>query len=249
MTATLLPVEGLAAAAAALSFALVFLFGDHFHPFRAWVRDQRTVTSFGAGIAVAYVFVRVMPELHDARHVFTTGISRPLPYAGMGVYFLALIGFLVFYGLDHLRRQWRSTGQRNKGDGSFRLHVGAFAVYGGLVSYQLPEVVGESKLSIALYAVAMSFHFLGVSRHLREENELLYQRVGRWVLAAACAAGWVLSLLFSLPSYVLALTVAFVSGAVIVNSSIMELPSEQDGRFVPFLAGGLLYGLALIPLS
>jgi hypothetical protein len=69
------------------------------------------------------------------------------------------------------------------------------------------------------------------------------------VLASACAVGWVLSLLFSPPPHVLALTVAFVSDAVIVNSSITELLSEKDGRFMPFLAGGPLYGLGWIPLS
>jgi len=28
----------------------------------------------------------------------------------------------------------------------------------------------------------------------------------------------------------------------------MELPSHKDGRFLPFLAGGLVYGLILLPL-
>jgi len=29
----------------------------------------------------------------------------------------------------------------------------------------------------------------------------------------------------------------------------MELPPEKDGRFLPFLVGGLLYGLILLPLG
>ena len=111
------------------------------------------------------------------------------------------------------------------------------------------EMVSASGSSTALYAAAMAFHFLGVERHLREEHEALYERSGRHVLAAACVAGWALSLLFSVPPHVLALSMALLSGAVIMNSSIMELPSEKDGRFLPFLAGGLIYGLALLPLS
>jgi len=43
--------------------------------------------------------------------------------------------------------------------------------------------------------------------------------------------------------------VAFVSGAVIVNGAIMELPSDKDGRFVPFMFGGVIYGLILLPLG
>jgi hypothetical protein len=48
---------------------------------------------------------------------------------------------------------------------------------------------------------------------------------------------------------VLALLMAFIAGAIIMNSVIMELPSEKDGRFVPFMAGGLIYGLILLPLG
>jgi hypothetical protein len=42
---------------------------------------------------------------------------------------------------------------------------------------------------------------------------------------------------------------AFVAGAIIINSAIMEVPSEKDGRFVPFMTGGLIYGLILLPLG
>jgi hypothetical protein len=34
-----------------------------------------------------------------------------------------------------------------------------------------------------------------------------------------------------------------------MNSAIMELPTEKDGRFVPFLAGSLIYGIVLLPLG
>jgi hypothetical protein len=34
-----------------------------------------------------------------------------------------------------------------------------------------------------------------------------------------------------------------------MNSAIMELPSDRDGRFWPFVLGGLSYALLLIPLA
>ena len=34
-----------------------------------------------------------------------------------------------------------------------------------------------------------------------------------------------------------------------MNNAIMELPSEKDGRFLPFMVGGLAYGLILVPLG
>ena len=61
--------------------------------------------------------------------------------------------------------------------------------------------------------------------------------------------GWGIAQLTELSPTVLALLIAFISGAVIVNSALMELPSEKDGRFLPFLVGGLAYGLILLPLA
>jgi len=52
-----------------------------------------------------------------------------------------------------------------------------------------------------------------------------------------------------LPHHVLALLVAFIAGAIIMNSLIMELPTEKDGRFISFMTGGLFYGLILLPLG
>ena len=34
-----------------------------------------------------------------------------------------------------------------------------------------------------------------------------------------------------------------------MNSTIMELPSEKDGRFLPFVTGGVFYGLILLPFG
>ena len=100
-----------------------------------------------------------------------------------------------------------------------------------------------------LYAVAIAFHLLSLTHDLSNEYGAAYQRVGRFILAGAALLGWGGGLLFALPGSMVTLLLAFVSGAVIMNSLIMELPSEKDGRFWPFMAGGLLYGVILWPLS
>lgn len=244
------PSHPLVTGAAALLFALVFLFGDRIHLLRSMGVDARTVASFGAGVAVAYAFVQVMPELDAARGSLRTAAEAAdaLLYDGMGVYFFALAGFLVFYGLENLHRSAR--GERGAGpQGAFRLHIAGFAAYVWLVSYQLVAYPRETRASITLYAVAMLFHFIGVDRMLREQHGDRYDRVGRYVLASVSPLGWAAGLLVAVPAGMLALSVGFVSGAVIVNSAIMELPSDTDGRFLPFLVGGLAYGLFLLPLG
>ena len=235
--------------AAAALFAVVFLLGNHVHPLRSLVHDRRSIISFSAGMSTAYVFVHLMPELHGARRAFAESVSAPLPYEGIGVYLLALLGFLAFYGLDHLRARLRESAHGEEHGAAFRLHIGGFAAYVGLTAYLLVHNLEETKVSIGLYAVAFGFHFLAVEHALREEHGAAYERIGRWVLASMCVLGWAVGLVVELPHYTIALLVAFVSGAVIINSSVMELPTEKDGRFVPFVIGGLLYGVILLPLA
>ncbi|MGK6310761.1 hypothetical protein [Variovorax sp. DT-64] len=235
--------------AAAFLFAAVFLAGGRVHPFRSIVRDRRSVISFSAGMAMAYVFVHVMPELAAARRSFKASVNMHLRYEGMAIYFFALVGFLVFYGLDHLRKRLPEPAEAANGAKGFRLHLAGFAAYAWLVAYLLVHNLEETAVSTALYAVAIAFHFLAVDHALRHEHGAVYERVGRFVLAGMCVLGWVAGQLFALPHHVVAPLVAFLSGAIIMNSTIMELPSESDGRFLPFVTGGLVYGLILLPLG
>jgi hypothetical protein len=234
---------------AALLFAVIFLAGRRLHPLRALIRDRRSIISFGAGMSAAYVFVHVMPELQGVRRAFAESTSATLPWEGMTIYLLALLGFLAFYGLDHLREQLLDSAAEGEGRQAFRVHVGGFAAYVGLTSYLLVRSLEETVTSTALYVVAIAFHLLSVDHSLREEHGAAYDRTGRFLLAGMAVLGWGTGLLVDLPRPLVALLLAFLSGAVIMNSAIMELPSEKDGRFLPFLAGGLLYGLALLPLG
>ena len=241
--------EILETGAAALLFTAAFLFGDRVHPFQSLVRDRRSLISFGAGVSVAYVFVHVMPELHEVRHAFAASVSAPLRYEGMAVYFLALVGFLVYYGLDHLRRRLGQADDAETDGMAFMLHVVGFAAYVWLMAYLLVHNLDDSTASTALYTFAIAVHFLGVDHALRNEHGAAYERIGRFVLAGMSLFGWAVGLLVAFPHAVIVLFLAFVSGAVIMNSSIMELPSDSDGRFLPFMFGRIVYGLILLPLG
>jgi len=247
------PVSLVETGIAALLFALTFLFGGRVHPLKAFMRDRCGLVSFSAGMSAAYVFVHLMPEMHGARGVFAESLSGHLPLKGMAIYFVALVGFLVFYGLEHLRAQLSEGegegAQAEESGRAYRLHVGGFAVYVGLVGYLLVRNLEETPVSTTLFAVAMVFHFLTIDHALREEHGAAYESRGRWLLAGMALLGWGAGALFALPVYVLALLVAFLSGAIIMNSAVMELPDSKDGRFLPFMLGGLIYGLILLPLG
>ena len=233
--------------AAALLWGTIFLWGGGARFVYASAFDSRAITSFGAGMAVAYVFVGMMPELQVVRGTLVASLSTPLPYAGKATYFLALVGFLTFYGLRYLRAEVHETAGTDQA--GFWLHIGGFAAYVWLLGYLLVNSLEETEASISLYAMAMAVHFLAVDRALREEYGTIYQRIGRLLLAAMSIIGWASGILFALPQHVVALLMAFLSGAIIMNSTVMELRSAPKGRFWPIMAGGTFYGLILLPFG
>jgi hypothetical protein len=233
---------------AALVLSAMFIEGKRIHVLRRWA-SPRGIISMGAGTSIAYVFIYLMPELASARRGFTETIRERLPYQGMVVYFVALIGFLLFYGLDNWC-EWLENESRahRRPEAAFRLHICGFAAYVVLMAYLLTHHFSREEVSLVLYTLAIAFHFLALDRTLRSEHGAAYQRSGHLILAGATAVGWLVGLMVDLPDDVLAMLVAFISGAIIMNSCVMELRTEKEGRFWWFVGGSLGYGLILLQL-
>lgn len=239
---------------AMLLFAAIFLFGQHFHPLRRFVRDRRSVLSFTAGMSAAYVFVHMMPELNEARElVLESADPRWLPYEGVAIYFLALLGFLASYGLDRLRSHAHAPGGEAGGEAGAHaegaMHVGGTVAYVAMMSYLLVRSAGESVPATVGFALAFGGHFLALDHSLYSEYGKDYLRRGRWLLAGGCLLGWSVGLALVLPALALALLMAFISGGVVMSNALMELSEGRDGRFTAFVSGALIYGLMLIPLG
>lgn len=66
---------------------------------------ERATGSFGGGLAVAYVFLHLLPEIaegNDAIGKALTDAVRPTPLLDLGIFLVALTGFTAFYGLERL---------------------------------------------------------------------------------------------------------------------------------------------------
>lgn len=243
----------LATLPAVLVFIAVFLAGERVHPLRGVIKDRRAILSFSAGMSIAYVFVRMMPELHGARELLVESAPgrAPLPFEGIGIYFVALVGFLCFYGLSRLRPAPADATEADASGeaGSASIHIAGLAAYVGLMSYLLVRDAADSVAATALYTLAFGGHFLALDHSLREDHGDAYRHRGRWVMAGSCLLGWLLGVAVVLPELGLSLLVAFISGGVIMTNTLMELDEGRDGRFLPFAAGSLLYGLVLVPLA
>ena len=241
------PVFSIQDAVGALLFAAMFLFGYRVHPFK---RDRHVVASFSAGMSAAYVFVHVMPELTHLRETFVHEATFTLPYHGALIYFSALVGFLVFYGVDSLHVRVRKTSSAANAEArAFHIQLAGFAAYAWLVAYLLVRGVEHATKGELFYTIALALHFLTVARALHEEHGEPYDAMGRYVLACMVIGGWLLGVFVNVDAQIIAVMMAFISGAVIINATIAELPSEQEGHFIPFVSGGLLYGAILVLLG
>ena len=239
----------------ALLFAAIYLFGGHARQVLG-ESGLRRFHSFAAGIAVSYVFVYVMPELHAIREVHLQSrndyIIRLLPE--YSVYLSAMLGFLIFYGLESMvARPRRGAGHTdehrgNETPGSPWIHLGGFALYTWLIGFQ----IGRSEkglVALCVFAVAMGLHIAPIANRLRSEHPAAYEHRGAVLLAMASLAGWVCGVTLKLPAPLVHDMAAIVAGGVIVNAAIAELPKERDASFWSFLVGAVAYTALLLTLS
>ena len=184
--------------------------------------------------------------MSEAQDVFTrVATGRGLPFPEHRVYTSALMGFLLFYGLENMvsRSPARGKGPEPAARLTYRLRLGGFAAYGALVGYLM---VHQQSLPTLLYLIAMALHFLAVNHSLECEYGSTYDHTGRWLLATAVLAGGVGGIFTSMSEDMLATLLGFNSGGVVINSMVMELPTEREGRFWWFCLGAIGYSLLLL---
>jgi hypothetical protein len=239
----------------ALLFAAIYLLGGR----ASQVLGEsalRRFHSFAAGLAVSYVFVYIMPELHAIRQAHlnseTDYIQRLFPE--YSAYLSAMLGFLVFYGLESMvARPRRGTGNTadHRGSESPRrawVHIGGFAFYTWLITFQIGQT-GKGMIPLCVFAVAMGLHLAPITNRLRSEHPAAYEHRGAILLALASVAGWACGLILHLPGPLVLDMAAIVAGGVIVNAAIAELPKEREASYWSFVTGAVIYTGLLLALS
>jgi hypothetical protein len=240
--------------AAAVALALIYATGagvaDREASERFWAR--RRWISAAAGVSLAYVFVDVLPELAaQNRALREASGTEELAFAEQRIYVLALLSFVVIYGLEHIvigsREARRELVERGGRDAVYWLHVGGFAAYSALIGYLLVERAERGLASFVLYAVAMAIHFVIVNHSLDEAHGAAYRRGGRWWLAASVVAGCVVGLATTLSVPMFARLFAILAGGVVITSVRAELPGDdRRGRFWPFCMGAVGFAILLM---
>lgn len=207
--------------------------------------------SLASGVSVAYVFIHLLPELSQRQEAIAqTGV---LSFLEHHVYLMALVGLVLFYGLERAvkesRKRNEKSGEEDIADPSvFWLHIVSFALYNGLIGYLLLHREETGIQSLFLFFIAMALHFVVNDYGLRQDHQHVYHNIGRWILAAAIIAGWVIGYGTEISEAAIAVLFAFLAGGIILNILKEELPEERKSRFWAFALGAGAYSVLLLAL-
>ncbi|MFC0557959.1 hypothetical protein [Halalkalibacter alkalisediminis] len=194
--------------------------------------------SFSGGLAVSYVFVYVLPTLHKEQIL----VKKYGDYFTMEseLYFVGLIGVLIFYGIQKVVRKAQLNDKTNKARALFWLQILFFGFYNMLVAYTIisHDVLG---VQAVFYGLAVGLHFVAVAHDLWREYADIYNKVGRYVLALGIVAGWIMGVTIHLSPLTESIIFAFISGAMILNVLKYELPPDEEAHFPTFAIGVVSY--------
>ena len=156
-----------------------------------------------------------------------------------------LCGFVYFYGQHQaLARSSKREVQARAGQVSnwlYHFQICGFAVYVWLVTYLQVNSIEEVQGSTLFYTIAMGMHFFLIEYALKREQGAMYSKTGKNILAAAALLGWGVGVFFVMSVPVVITLMSFVAGGIIMNTMMLEMPREQESRFLYFLAGVFLY--------
>ena len=217
--------------------------------------------SFAGGLAVAYVFLHLLPEIAEGNEAVgeaLTDVLEPTPLIDLGIFLVALAGFTGFFALERLadrraaprRSDTRSSHVAVRSgpgtSGLYRLHLGSFVIYNALITYTMPLRLRTGVLFALLFTLAMGLHFVLTDRGLEERYGARFRRSGRLVLAGALVLGWAVAAVLAPTSTLLvALLTALLGGSILLNVFKEEIPSGRRTSFGWFLAGLILYAALL----
>ncbi len=182
-------------------------------------KNERALTGFGAGMAISYVFLQLLPELGNGEHEL-----------GRFLYLLVLIGFLAYLGL-HRRSGFRIQS------------LPGFWLYSWLLVYSMPLVEGGGVLHAVLVAMALMLHLAHSDFELARKDPNFNRRT-RYILASAPLVGALCRHLF-MDQHPGLLLIALTAGAL-MYSTFEELLTKLDRlETKSFLLGVVLYSLLL----
>ena len=198
--------------------------------------------SFAGGATVTYVFIYLLPELAHYNDVIKEHISSGnwLTFFEDYTYTLALVGLLVYYGLDLLVTPTKGKKDAEPEKGLFILHLTSFIFYNLIIGYIFAIEDFQNIWAKTLYFVALGFHFIATDHTLKEIHEEDYDKFGRWFLVTAILLGWLTGILFNLSEIFAAVGISLLAGGLLLNTFKEEIDEGKSNNFWMLTTGGLM---------
>ncbi|MFA6916613.1 MAG: hypothetical protein WC222_09465 [Parachlamydiales bacterium] len=222
-------------------FALVHLSADKTRQF-SFLSHSRLLST-GSGVAIAYVFIDLLPKLSESDVLIKKSIEPFFPYIEHHVYIMALLGFLLFFTVD------RSKTLIKNQSAYFWLSLSSYSLFNFLVGYAVVDKNNPEVQPLLLFSIALALHYFMNDYSLTEAHGNAYRHVGRWILIVSLFLGWLTGIYFVLSETAVALISAFIGGGVIMNVTRHELPEENPNSLGAFLAAAAVYTIILLSTS
>jgi hypothetical protein len=210
-------------------------------------RTQLRLASLGGGVAAAYVFVQVMPELAEGGRSFTDieiADYAPTPLVESSLFLVALIGMIAMYSLDVFADSGRGSSRS-----LYRAHLSTFGAISALYAYTMPSLVTTGVVYAVLFTVAICAHTLLSDRTLARAHPQHFRHEDRWVGIVGVAIGITLAALLPPASELaLAIPTALLGGGLLMTTFRDELPSASKAR-LPWLLMGAASTAGLLILA
>ena len=198
------------------------------------VRDLRRhpdiQEAFGAGLSVAYVFLHLIPALDTE--------NDPL---GQRVYFIALLGFALLYGLEvHFIKH----GKRR-----YTAELAVLFVYNVLMVFTLGMHLPPTPLLTAIFAFTLALDALNTDIDLCGRYGSRFVHHGRWVLIGGVLFGYGSGLVRRPEPLVVDAVTAALAGMMLFMVLKELFPVSPKRRFPAFLAGMALFAVLHVALD
>ncbi|MBA3722249.1 MAG: hypothetical protein H0W88_07600 [Parachlamydiaceae bacterium] len=198
--------------------------------------------SVGGGVAIAYVFIDLLPKLGTRNEYLEKIFADTIPFVERHAFIMALAGFLLFFLVDQ-----SSTVLEKKRN--FRFSMASYALFNFLVGYAVADINNPEVKPLVLFTFAMSLHYFTIDYNLSTTHGKEYRSVEKWLLIICLFLGWLVGALFDLPAAAIALVSAFIGGGVIMNVTRHELPKDNPHSLGGFFLATFLYTVILLTIN
>lgn len=209
------------------------------------------IISFAGGVAVAYVFLHMLPDLVETRdkiHDLLSMVTVMTPFKDFGVFIIALIGFEVFYLLERFTSEADLDSQQTERR-HYWLNLWMYFIYNFTITYTMIIRIRTGPMYAVLFALAMALHFVLTDNRFKRYFPNFFDARSHIYLLTALLLGYVGAIIFPANVYAFAILTAFLSGAVLYNSFAEEIALDRQTSMTSFFLGtGVMASFLLLLL-